>query len=151
MVSRCVWPTNQWALKLQQLTCVRRNTRRCLTTWITSCFCLLQVHTPKGRFKCRRLIVSAGAWVNHVLGSVGVHIPIKVTQEQVSYFSTPNIRDFTAASCVFPFDSLICWIDSVFWLFVVLFQLFVVLRLARAEENQLEVWKELLPTALRDN
>ena len=59
-----------------------------------------KVHTPKGRFKCRRLIVTAGAWVNHVLKSVGVHIPLKVTQEQVTYFSTPNIKDFTPTSYV---------------------------------------------------
>ncbi|XP_076111610.1 monomeric sarcosine oxidase-like [Mytilus galloprovincialis] len=55
------------------------------------------VHTPKGIFQCRRLIVTAGAWINHVLGSIGVHIPVYVTQEQVTYFATPNVKDFTKA------------------------------------------------------
>lgn len=52
------------------------------------------VHTTKGTFYCRKVVVTSGAWVNHVLGSVGVHIPIYVTQEQVTYFATPNMKDF---------------------------------------------------------
>lgn len=55
------------------------------------------VHTTKGVFQCRRLIVTAGAWINHVLGSIGVHIPITVTQEQVTYFATPHVKEFTKA------------------------------------------------------
>lgn len=54
-----------------------------------------RVHTPKGVFSCRRVVVTAGAWVNHVLGSVGVHIPVIVTQEQVTYYATPHIKKFT--------------------------------------------------------
>lgn len=46
-------------------------------------------------FECRKLIVSAGAWINHVLGSIGLHIPVYVTQEQVTYFATPHIKEFT--------------------------------------------------------
>lgn len=46
-------------------------------------------------FVCRKLIVSAGAWINHVLGSIGLHIPVYVTQEQVTYFATPHIKEFT--------------------------------------------------------
>lgn len=53
------------------------------------------VYTTKGTFRCRRLVVTAGAWTNQVLGSLGAHIPIVVTQEQVSYFATPNTRLFT--------------------------------------------------------
>ncbi|XP_069112883.1 monomeric sarcosine oxidase-like isoform X2 [Argopecten irradians] len=55
----------------------------------------ITVHTAKGTFQCNRLVVAPGAWINHVLGSVGVHIPIYVTQEQVTYFATPNVKDFT--------------------------------------------------------
>ncbi|OWF45099.1 Monomeric sarcosine oxidase [Mizuhopecten yessoensis] len=55
----------------------------------------IKVYTAKGVFKCRRLVVTPGAWFNEVLGSVGIHIPIYVTQEQVTYFATPNIKDFT--------------------------------------------------------
>ncbi|XP_077982828.1 monomeric sarcosine oxidase-like [Glandiceps talaboti] len=53
------------------------------------------IHTSQGVFRCRRLIVTAGAWINHVLGSVGVHIPLNVTQEQVTYLATPHIKKFT--------------------------------------------------------
>ena len=69
-------------------------------------FLLRQIHTPEGRFKCRRLVVTAGAWINHVLGSLGVHIPVKVTQEQVTYFSTPNIKDFTEQKYLFDIISV---------------------------------------------
>ena len=51
-------------------------------------------------------MVTAGAWINHVLGSVGVHIPVKVTQEQVTYFSTPNIKDFTEQKYLFDIISV---------------------------------------------
>jgi hypothetical protein len=33
--------------------------------------------------------------MNNVLGSCGVHIPITVTQEQVTYYATPHMKDFT--------------------------------------------------------
>ena len=60
----------------------------------SSCICV-QVVTTKGTFTCSRLVVAAGAWLNDVLGSIGVHVPVYVTQEQVSYFATPHIKDFT--------------------------------------------------------
>ncbi|KAL5022048.1 hypothetical protein ScPMuIL_001203 [Solemya velum] len=55
----------------------------------------IAVHTTKGIFHCRKVLLTAGAWMNHVLGSVGVHIPLYVTQEQVTYFGTPHMKDFT--------------------------------------------------------
>ncbi|KAK6185372.1 hypothetical protein SNE40_007622 [Patella caerulea] len=55
----------------------------------------ITVQTTKGTFTCRRLVVAAGAWINQVLGSVGVHIPVTVTQEQVTYMGTPYIKEFT--------------------------------------------------------
>lgn len=53
------------------------------------------VYTTRGVFSCRRVIVSAGAWTNNVLGTIGVHIPLHVTQEQVTWFATPHIKKFT--------------------------------------------------------
>ncbi|KAI8491171.1 hypothetical protein Bbelb_312120 [Branchiostoma belcheri] len=53
------------------------------------------VRTSKGDFRCRRVVVAAGAWINHVLRSVGAHIPVAVTQEQVTYFATPHVKEFT--------------------------------------------------------
>ena len=52
------------------------------------------VHTSKGIFSCKQLIVTAGAWVDQVLASVGVNLHVTVTQEQVTYYSTPNVREF---------------------------------------------------------
>ncbi|CAH1265569.1 PIPOX [Branchiostoma lanceolatum] len=56
---------------------------------------LILVRTEKGEFRCRRVVVCAGAWVNDVLRYVGTKIPISVSQEQVTYFATPNINEFT--------------------------------------------------------
>lgn len=53
------------------------------------------VTTTRGKFRCRRVIVTSGSWTNQVLGSVGVHIPMVVTQEQVTYYATPNVREFS--------------------------------------------------------
>ena len=51
--------------------------------------------TTKGTFTCRKVVVTAGAWLNDVLGSIGVHVPVTVTQEQVTYYGTPHIKEFT--------------------------------------------------------
>ncbi|XP_076441654.1 monomeric sarcosine oxidase-like [Babylonia areolata] len=55
----------------------------------------VEVTTTKGTFTCRKLVVAAGAWLNDVLGSIGVHVPVTVSQEQVTYYATPHIKDFT--------------------------------------------------------
>lgn len=62
----------------------------------------VEVTTPKAIFTCRKLIVTSGAWLNDVLGTIGVHIPVTVTQEQVTYFATPHIKEFTK-------DRFPCW------------------------------------------
>lgn len=53
------------------------------------------VVTTKGRFRCGRIVITSGSWTNQVLGTVGVHIPMIVTQEQVTYYATPNVKQFT--------------------------------------------------------
>jgi sarcosine oxidase len=54
----------------------------------------VEVETDLGRFTCRRLIVAAGAWTDEVLASVGVNLGLTITQEQVTYYATPNLKDF---------------------------------------------------------
>jgi sarcosine oxidase len=54
----------------------------------------VEVVTNTGRFSCRRLIMTAGAWTDRVLANVGVNLGLTVTQEQVTYYATPNLRDF---------------------------------------------------------
>jgi sarcosine oxidase len=45
-------------------------------------------------YRCRQLIVAAGAWSNQVLANFGCYIPLTVTQEQVVYYNTPHVADF---------------------------------------------------------
>lgn len=54
----------------------------------------VEVLTDEGAFLGRRLIVAAGAWTNEVLSHFGVRLPITLTQEQVTYFRTPHLRQF---------------------------------------------------------
>jgi sarcosine oxidase len=55
----------------------------------------VEVETASGTFAARKLVVAAGAWTNRVLGHLGYGIPITCTQEQVTYFRTPHLREFT--------------------------------------------------------
>lgn len=57
------------------------------------------VYTPERSYRCKKVIVTSGAWVNNVLSTVGVHIPVRVQQEQVTYFATPHVKEFTKDKC----------------------------------------------------
>ncbi len=52
------------------------------------------VETEQGVYSCRHLVVAAGAWSNHILAHVGVELPLRVSQEQVTYYATPNLKEF---------------------------------------------------------
>ncbi|XP_030842555.1 uncharacterized protein LOC115924485 [Strongylocentrotus purpuratus] len=54
-----------------------------------------KVCTSQGDFLCKKVIVTSGAWTNDVLSSIGLKLPITVTQEQVTYFATPHMNEFT--------------------------------------------------------
>jgi sarcosine oxidase len=41
-------------------------------------------------YRCRRLVIAAGPWSNAALAHFGVELPLEVTQEQVTYFATPQ-------------------------------------------------------------
>jgi sarcosine oxidase len=53
-----------------------------------------ELHTDRGTFRAAHVVVAADAWTNRVLRETGTQIPLTVTQEQVTYFATPNLRDF---------------------------------------------------------
>lgn len=55
----------------------------------------VSIKTVQGTFTCRKLVVTAGAWTNALLSSVGIQLPLTVTQEQVTYYATPNLKAFT--------------------------------------------------------
>ncbi len=54
----------------------------------------VEVETERGVFTGRRLILTAGAWTDEVLAAVGIKLSITATQEQVTYYATPHLRDF---------------------------------------------------------
>jgi sarcosine oxidase len=54
----------------------------------------VEVETDGARYTAARVVVAADAWTNRVLGSLGVRWPLTVTQEQVTYFATPHLREF---------------------------------------------------------
>jgi sarcosine oxidase len=45
-------------------------------------------------YRCGKLVVTAGAWSNHILARFGLELPLTVTQEQAVYCDTPHAADF---------------------------------------------------------
>jgi sarcosine oxidase len=54
----------------------------------------VDVKTKEGVFTCQKLIVTAGGWMDQILANVGISLSITVTQEQVTYYATPNLKEF---------------------------------------------------------
>lgn len=45
-------------------------------------------------FEGEKLVIAAGPWTNEVLKHFGFQLPLQVTHEQVSYFSSPHLDEF---------------------------------------------------------
>lgn len=45
-------------------------------------------------YRCHRLVLTCGAWTNRALAGFGLELPLRVTQEQVTYFRTPHLEAF---------------------------------------------------------
>jgi monomeric sarcosine oxidase len=54
----------------------------------------IELHTAAGTVLAEKVVLCAGAWTPGLLAGLGVHWPIRLTQEQVTYFATPNLRRF---------------------------------------------------------
>ncbi len=54
----------------------------------------VELETSEGTFRAKRLVIAAGAWSNQILQGLGLQLPLTVTEEQVTYFSTPHLRQF---------------------------------------------------------
>ncbi len=54
----------------------------------------MEVITAEATYRCRRLVVTADAWTNQVLAPLGVRLPLTWTQEQVTYYAAPDLRQF---------------------------------------------------------
>ena len=58
----------------------------------------VDVKTKDSTFTCEKLLITAGAWMDRVLAGVGVNLSITVTQEQVTYYATPNLKEFAVGN-----------------------------------------------------
>ncbi len=54
----------------------------------------ITVVTNMGSYHCRHLIITGGAWSNETLAHFGLQLPLTVTQEQVTYFASPDLAAF---------------------------------------------------------
>ncbi|HEY7613518.1 MAG TPA: FAD-dependent oxidoreductase, partial [Gemmatimonadales bacterium] len=54
----------------------------------------IEVRTADATYRCRRLVITAGAWSNRALASVGIELPLRVTKEQVTYFASHQLDQF---------------------------------------------------------
>lgn len=54
----------------------------------------VEVVTDDEIYHADRVVVTSDAWTNQVLAETGTRVPLTVTQEQVTYYATPNLREF---------------------------------------------------------
>jgi sarcosine oxidase len=55
----------------------------------------VEVETDEETYLADRVVVASDAWTNQVLAETGLRMPLTVTQEQVTYYSTPNLWEFS--------------------------------------------------------
>ena len=55
----------------------------------------VEVVTDGQTYLADRVVVTSDAWTNEVLRETGTRIPLTVTQEQVTYYATPNLKAFS--------------------------------------------------------
>ncbi len=53
-----------------------------------------EVQTDQATYRCRKLIISAGAWAGPLLATLGLTLPLAVTQEQYAFFTAQTTRWF---------------------------------------------------------
>jgi len=54
----------------------------------------VELSTSAGPIRAEQVVLCAGAWTPGLLRRLGVDWPIRLTQEQVTYYATPNLSDF---------------------------------------------------------
>jgi monomeric sarcosine oxidase len=54
----------------------------------------VRLRTERGEFVVEQVVLCAGAWTRGLLRALGVDWPIRLTQEQVTYYATPNLAAF---------------------------------------------------------
>ncbi|WP_336852406.1 N-methyl-L-tryptophan oxidase [Sinomonas albida] len=53
------------------------------------------VRTERGDFDADNLVVAAGSWLGHLMPDLGLDYRLTLSQEQVSYFTSQRLADFT--------------------------------------------------------
>jgi monomeric sarcosine oxidase len=53
------------------------------------------VRTDRGDFDADNLVVAAASWLGELMPDLGLTFDLTLSQEQVTYFSSPNLPDFT--------------------------------------------------------
>jgi sarcosine oxidase len=53
------------------------------------------VRTPRGDFDADNLVVAAASWLGELMPDLGLNYRLTLSQEQVSYFTTRHLADFT--------------------------------------------------------
>jgi monomeric sarcosine oxidase len=54
----------------------------------------VRLRTQRGDFLAEQVVLCAGAWTRGLLQGLGIDWPIHLTQEQVTYYATPNLAAF---------------------------------------------------------
>ena len=54
----------------------------------------VEVVTDDDIYYADRVVIASDMWTNEVLREMSVQIPLTITQEQVTYYATPNLREF---------------------------------------------------------
>ncbi len=54
-----------------------------------------EVVTDGRTYHADRVVVASDMWTNEVLRETGFRIPLTITQEQVTYYATPNLEEFS--------------------------------------------------------
>lgn len=55
----------------------------------------VEIVTDDETYYADRVVVASDAWTNEVLKETGYRLPLTVTQEQVTYYATPNLKEFS--------------------------------------------------------
>lgn len=55
----------------------------------------IEVTAASGVYRFEKLFIAADSWTNELLVHFGIQIPLTITQEQVGYYASPFLDDFT--------------------------------------------------------
>jgi len=58
----------------------------------------IEIRTGNGTFRTARLVLASGPWGERWLRELGLELPLNVYQQQVTYYSTPNLERFAVGT-----------------------------------------------------